>query len=442
MAVVFENLVTHNLEQNNYFEELEEIDKIYYKIVANFGDPSKNYKQFIIQEPRIKDMVTPYLNDLFLEEMRYDNFHNLTFIEVPNKEFWKRKKKYKLQKIRYFYQDKFITLYFNMQSKLQLIESDFIVNLSLYSAYPTKGLNNFLLQPCQKEGSMFSPPPCWTYQWVIASQLISMDDFSTIKDYMVAEWWGMSSIENNVATGSPVLCYEVHKENVLNFERYFHIQPGERDYLLECFTIEYVGNMEGNQCKYFTIDRTGKYFKERKPIDKFKNSVVEKYNNQETKERLELYYKTEGCRKVSARKVDIKINSFEELFFKLGFSWIGRHNAFYYQWNNYMEKFNFDTKHGFYCPPKYQQLLSAIPKPPAQIDPPISPECIDKDSDTLINSPIEYTPKEFNIKELQDIKIFSMEEICFFNINTDKYSFNININSSTLDNFLFYVDNF
>ena len=418
MATIYLSNVNHKLYENVYFKNLsdDEKDKIYFKVYGT--NDAENYKQFIIEEPRIRLQLTDYLFNLIKDEMFYDIYHNIQYKQVDNKEFYKRLKKYPTQKFRFYYQDRWITFYFNLVSKHKVMESDFPVALTIYASFPAKGLNNFLLPPCTIEGSLFGEVKCWTSDWRVCAFIEGLskeEDFCRMKGK---------------------ICYDPPYR--LKFENYFYTLPGKNDYILEAYTIDYDKGMYRDKCtEYYILDREGDYFKKAtSKIEDFKDLVLRKFNK--NPERIDLFCPKNGDRVIVAYKVNDKFDTFEDMFKYLGRSWIGRHNAFIFQWNKYMEYFN-GSKDGFYCPP--QGLFNLGSSGSSQnFSPPIIPTTdvlfLNQKSDTLLQETIpDYTPKKWEITKLEDIKILTMVEYLKFNIAVDKWLELLDINADTIADF-------
>jgi len=412
MATLYIQAVNHKLYTNNYFSNLsdEEKDKIYYK-VSGTEKPTLNYKQFIIEQPKIRLQLTDYLFNLIKDEMFYENYHNIVYKKVENKEFYKRIKNIKYQKIRFYFEDRWITYYFNVKSKHKVTESDFPVALALYAAYPAKGVFNFLLQPCTKEGGN-GFVKCWSDMWKICAFIEGLES------------------EEDYCDMSDTTCYDPPYR--LKFENYFYTFPGENDYLLEAYTIDYdKGIYKDKSSEYYIVDREGDYFKKgTTKLSDLKELVLKRFN--ESPERIELYMDKKVKRKIIAYKTSNTFKTFEDMFKYLGRSWIGRHNAFFLQWNQYMKYFN-ESSDGYYCPPSSPQYISeTVSQEEPVLSPYVDVRFSQKSSDSLIQETIEgYVKKEYNISILQDIKILTMFDYLKFTISTDKWLELLDINAKT-----------
>jgi len=421
MATVYLSNVNHKLYEQVYFENLEdnEKDKSYYKVTGG-ENPDLNYKQFIIEQPAIKLMITEYFFELIVKEMKYDNFHNIQYKKVDNKSFHKRLSKYKTKKIRFYYKNRWITYYFNQTSKAKVMESDIPCALAIYACYPAKGLTNFLLGPCQKEGSESGIVKCWTYDWRI---LANIEGLSKNEDYYIMKG---------------KICYDPPVK--YSFDLYFYRKPGENDYMIEAITVDYDKSVysESKKTEYYILDRDGDYFiKGSTDFDSVKNMVLKRFN--ENPNRIELFCPQNGDRKIIATKTDKKFETFSELFKYLGRSWIGRHNAFYFQWNAYMEHFN-NSNDGFYCPPKNLFGTDVMPNATPPLIPTTEYRFAGVDNDTLLQQTIEgYESRDYSIEIKEDIKILTMNDYMFFNIEEDKYSFLLDINADTIKDFNKYA---
>jgi len=421
MATVYLSNVNHKLYEQPYFKDLtdNEKDKSYYR-VSGSSDPDINYKQFIIEQPAIKLMITEYFFDLIVDEMRYDNFHNIQYKQVSNLEFYKRIKKYKTKRLRFYYQNRWITYYFNQTSKSKVMESDIPCALTIYACFPAKGLNNFLLGPCQIEGSKMGEVKCWTYDWRMLANIEGLDEND---DYYIMKG---------------KVCYEPPVK--YNFDMYFYRKPGENDFIVEAITVDYDKSIydENKQTKYYILDREGEYFKKSTTdFNAMKELSLKRFN--ENPDRIELFCPENGDREIISYKKNTPFESFDDLFKYLGRSWVGRLNAFYFQWNAYMEYFN-GANDGFYCPPENMFGSTSSPVPPPPLVPTVDFTFNGVESDTLIQQTIDnYTPKEYKIEIVQDIKILTMNDNMFFNIIEDKYGFYLDINADTVRDFNKYA---
>jgi len=122
------------------------------------------------------------------------------------------------------------------------------------------------------------------------------------------------------------------------------------------------------------------------------------------------------------------------MFSYLGRSWVGRHNAFWMQWNNYISKFN-ARDDGFYCPPK--QLIGGNLQPPPK---PSTPQPV-TDLSYILRKNEELLQIKENVKTFTpeyehqlDIQIFDYWDYLAYNIESDKYTA-IKINYTTQDLF-------
>jgi len=172
MATLYINRVNHGIYKDIYFKDLkeEEKDKVFYikyGPTKQIENKNKNYKRFIIEQPRIRLQLTDYLYNLIVEEMFFEKFHDIRYKKVDNKGFYKRLKEKQCQSFRFYLDNKWITYYFNLKSKSKVMQSDFPCALAIYSSYPAKGLHNFLKQPCTFEGGQ--NVKCFASDWGIRS---------------------------------------------------------------------------------------------------------------------------------------------------------------------------------------------------------------------------------------------------------------------------------
>jgi len=423
----------------------EQKDVILYKLVGPCPPPNqggcgkyKNEKKIVVKVPAMREMLTPFLMDSIEKEMKNKYYHNIRYIEVDNKTFYKRLKKHKIHKFRYFYKGKFRTLYFNLQSKSLILKENFAIHLTLFASFPARGLTAGLPVPCKRAGSYKAPCACNASDWAIATWLKGLDP---LKD----EWWqihGEPELDKYCSpTGKP--CYGAPLE--LEHDIYYYTKPGDNDYIVECFTEEIVNNnLEGwAKTKYFILDREGEYFKKgTKNKARYSDWVLDSYNSQEY-QRIELYH--DKKEEVKARFVVDNFKSIDELFKKIGYSWFGRHNTFYLMWLGCVNYFNDEIIEGFYCPPDPE--LKIIGGGGAKLIVPNGGGIeangfndISDDKEFLIQQTIEwYKQPDLSIKHLDDIKIFQQEQVLYFNINTDKYLDKIRINGNTNDDFIDYA---
>jgi len=426
---LYKNRVNHKLYDWKYFKNLtdDEKDKTYYRINGP-DSPTINYKQFIIEQPKIRLQLTDYIFDLIKEEMFFDNFHNISYKKVSNGDFHERLKKTNLTKFRFYYQNKWITLYFNNKSKSMVMESDFACCLTVYAGFPKKGLTNFLKKPC-----MFENPGiggCKSSDWAACTWL----NLSYEEDYCYLSRTG----NPNDPTSMDKPCFVPPKNVRVGVDSYFYVKPGEKDNIIEAFTIDPdKGNYIDMKCpEYYILDRDGDYFKKGTTNwGHVKDFVLNKFNT--APNRIELFRGEPGEDKIIAYKTDKTYSTPADLFNYLGRSWVGRINAFFLQWNKYIGTFT-DATDGFYCPPTGN---SNLPTPP--VNPEINPELMNLSSGTLLQETIpNYVPPKLNIETLEDIKILTYVEYSKFDIAADKWLERIDINGNTEKEFKKYAVTF
>ena len=427
---LYKNNVNHKLYEWKYFDNLtdDEKDKTYYRITGP-DSPTINYKQFIIEQPKIRLQLTDYIFNLIKDEMFFEHFHDIKYKEVTNKEFYKRLKNTEYTKFRFYYKNKWVTLYFNKKSKSKVMESDFACCLTVYAGYPQKGLTNFLKQPCMSEKNTIGG--CKSTDWAACTWL----NFSYEEDYCYLSRIGDPDNPDD-AMNAP--CFVPPKNARVNVNTYFYIQPGEKDNMIEAITIDPdKGNYISMECpKYYILDRSGDYFKKGlTDWARVKANVLKKFNT--TPHRIELFRDKPGKDKIIAYKTNKTYSSPSDLFNYLGRSWVGRINAFFLQWNAYILNFN-EANDGFYCPPKGS---SQTPAPPT--NPTLDPDLMNLSSGTLLQETIDnYEQPDLSIKRIEDIKILTQVEYSMFNISSDKWLECIDIDGDTLRDFKKYAVTF
>lgn len=402
MATLYVSRVDHRLYKWPYFDIPDEDKEFIYYRVEGQVEPELNWKHFVIEMPKLRKMMGGAVFDSIAQEMRHENFHDISYMRVSNREF--RQRIDGMRRYRLYYNGAWYTLYFNERSRSMVTFSDFGCAMLLYMSFPAKGLTNFLFKPCTKEGASMAIPKCYEVQWAILANTDTEEDYDVLTGYR---------------------CYSPPYPYL--FENYFYVKPGEPDLMLEGFCIDYERGVDSElkSSEYYILDREGSYFKEGTTnFELFKQDVLRKFNAQG--ERYEMWAKRDNGeykRQVIAYKSTGTYDSFAQLFAYLGRSLVGRHNAFHLQWNRYMSHFN-QSDDGYYCPPRPEDMVGAppsMPQPPAV--PIIDPQMLMRASGSLMSDEFDwYTPSDLSITTYRYARFYDSMEGLFAIFALDKES--------------------
>ena len=441
MAALYAQLVDHStVYKRPQFTELydfktkekirdltdDDKDIVYHKVEAS--DVTGNYKRFVIEEPVLQNQMGKYLFQLGLNEMNWEHFNNIEYKKTTNAEFHDRLKQFPTKTFRYYYKNAWITYYFNQSSKSRVVEEDAMSNIIIHSCYPPHFIGMYLESPCMAK----SPP-----------SMVLCD---------IPTYWAQAhTIDLEWKFGS---CFEVIK-NKLTSDDFFYTKPGENDYLIECYTIDYDRDTDASlrPTEYYILDRDGYYFKSGKHDFEIIKDKVLKTHNESCEERhsMEATEKwvspypdhptpTMRVRSGSDFKLMLKegkFEAFELLYANMIREIIARYNSFKEQWNTLIELFNAsENKDGWYCSTKDPGV---IPKSPEEFSLKDS-KYLNAHDRQLIQKLFSVKTYDLDLKHKVNIKILDdLMDYGHCNIRNNLDNECIAINKDTKKDFLDYA---
>ena len=422
----------YDFETKEKIRDLTDDDKdlIFHK-VAPFSVPG-NYKKFIIEEPVLETQIGEYLFKLALNEMNWENFHDIKYKKVANEEFTKRIKQFPTYKFRYYYKNAWITYYFNQASRSRAVEEDTICTAIIHSAYPPHYIDMYLESPCMVKRAP-RDKYCDQYTFWAQENTIYLD-------------WTFGS------------CFTVIGKQ-LRSDDFFYTKPGEKDQMIECYTIDYDReiNSELKPTEYYILDRDGYYFKSGKHnYEAIKEKVLKKHNEtckgRHSMEAMETWIdpappglgesigvpipqKSGNEFKLMLKKDGYE--SFEILYANTVREIIARYNSFKTQWNKLMVLFNLsDDKVGWFCS---SNTAGTLPTSPEKFSLK-NTQFLNAHDNELMQKKFKVKMFEFKMKSWTDIKILNeFMDYGHCNIGSNKHNECIAINKDTVKSFNDYA---
>lgn len=411
MATYYVSRVDHRLNKWPYFDIPEEDKELVYYRIEGPSQPDLNWKQFVVEMPKLRTMLGGDVFESIVQEMRNDLYHGIAYKSVGNREF--RQRMQGMKRYRVYYNGAWYTFYFNEKSRSMATFSDFGCAMLLYMCFPAKGVTNFLFWPCTKEGAFMAVPKCYEEQWAILANTGTPEDYDVMTGFR---------------------CYE--PPHPYAFDSYFYTKPGEQDMILEGFSIDYERGVDAElkSSEYYVLDRDGEYFRiGTTDFSMFKRDALRKFNEQGERYELWAARRESGYeRRVVAYKTSVPYDDFDEMFRYLGRSLVGRHNAFHLQWNRYMRHFN-ESDDGYYCPPKPEDLIGSgprLPEPPAI--PILDPETMMRTSGSLMSGEFDwYEAPDLSIRADRYARMYHWFETLFaiYALDKDSCAFQIGVDT-------------